>query len=95
MAFKITRVSQLKQQAKFNAKRKVNLYNPDVKDFSIFFIGDNTHYLFKAHEIQEFPYFASEYIKTQLTNHLMNKRGLGIITPDQRKAIEKEIEVKL
>jgi len=95
MAFKTTRVSQLKQQAKFNAKKKVWLYNPDVKDFTVHFKGDNKNYTLKAHDDLEVPYFASEYIKTQLTNHLMNKRGLGIITPDQRKAIEKEIEVKL
>jgi len=88
-----TTVKDLWREAKDNSEKKIRLYNPDTEDFSVKY-GPKT-YTLKSLDSDEFQYTIARHMKRHLINHLINRRGLGYINPDQRKEIENEVEMKI
>lgn len=89
----VTTVKDLRREVKENAEKKIRLYNPDTEDFNVKY--DQKTYTIKSLDSEEFKYRIALHITKHLVNHLINKRQMGYINPDQRKELEKEVEMKI
>lgn len=76
----------------------IYLFNPLDEDISVTkFIEDNTkvNYLIPALEMVTYPKYIADILKKHMVDAIINKRELGYLNNEQRREIEKEVEVKI
>jgi len=83
-------VSDLNRKEQDN-KKMVFVFNPSNKDFKFKF--DGKEYDVPSRDFKEFPLHIANHAKKHLVNYLINTRDIGIISPEQRAELLKEIEV--
>ena len=92
-------IQELRRLAEQDKKKMIRLYNPDVKDFSVFYDDGSgrKEYTIKALEMEEFPYVIGGHVKKHLIDRILNKRGAGVSgnIPEAKRKIAKEIEVSI
>jgi hypothetical protein len=86
-------VDDLKLKRELENEQTVRLFNPLAEDFTVLFHGKPL--TINALEIAVLPRPQAEHIKTHLTNHIINERGINLPNEDDIKAIHRELEVEL
>lgn len=75
-----------------------HLFNPLKNDLVLELFNDEnigTIYLARSLEVSTYPRYLADIVKKHLIDKIINDRGLGYVTPEQRKELLEEIEVNI
>jgi hypothetical protein len=75
-------------------QQKVNLYNPDIKDFHFFFVGDDNikkEYILRSQEVTTLPKYVAVRAANTLAHDLVFKRGIKTNYEKEKADLLKEI----
>lgn len=87
----MTTIDEFEYRQRNLADKKIKLFNPDDRDFTVNYHGKPV--TIHALEIEEFDYHVGQHIKKHLVKHLLGKADKIIATDEEIKEVEQKVEV--